>query len=191
VRQSGERSYDATFLISHGVFQLTDERVVPELAEPAIRSGDLLVPHISGGATVVCGIDTGPVRVRAEVHASAPAADAGSWEEVAETIFDAPVGSVRVVPLFEWPVADIGPLTTGPGNYRIRVSVRGRETARHRFVETPTEDYLIQVWPDVPSDQCGRGFVHAVGVLQDSESVRNTPERPGRGLRGRELISGA
>ena len=150
--QPDERAYDATFRISKGLFQLTDERVVPELAEPAIRSGDLLVPHIAGGATVICGIDTGPVRVRAEVHATAPAPDAASWEEVAETTFDAPVGRVRVVPLFEWPVADIGPLTDGPGNYRVRVSARGRDTARNRFVEAPTEDYLLQVWPDVPTE---------------------------------------
>src|SRR3954447_22102444 len=131
-----------------GLFQLTDERVVPELAEPLIRTGDLVVPHISGGATVVCGIDDGPVRLRAQVLATPPRPDAASWEEVAETTIDAPVGRVRVVPLFEWPVADIGPLTNGPGSYRVRVHARGRETAPHRFVQTPTEEYLIQVWPE-------------------------------------------
>jgi hypothetical protein len=148
--QPGERSYESTFGITHGLFQLTDERVVPELAEPAIRPGDLVVPHVSGGATVICGIDTGPVRVRAEVHATAPADDVASWDEVAETTFDAPFGNVRVVPLFQWPVADIGSLTNGPGRHRVRVSARGRETALNRFVETPTEDYLLQVWPVVP-----------------------------------------
>jgi hypothetical protein len=141
------RSAEATFGIRHGQFQLTDEKVVPELAEPAIRHGDLVVPHVSGGATVICGIDTGPVRVRAEVHASAPAPDAASWDELAETTFDAPVGNVRVVPLFDWPVGELGPLTSGPGNYRVRVHARGRATALNRFVETATEDYLIQVWP--------------------------------------------
>ena len=148
--QPGERSYDATFRISRGLFQLTDERVVPELAEPMIRTGDLVVPHVAGGVTVVCGIDDGPVRVRAQVLATAPTPDAASWEEVAETTVDAPVGSVRVVPLFDWPVADIGPLTDGPGSYRVRVHARGRGTAPYRFVETPTEEYLIQVWREPP-----------------------------------------
>jgi hypothetical protein len=152
VTPPGERSYDATFRISRGLFQLTDERVVPELAEPAVRTGDLVVPHVSGGAIVLCGIDDGPVRVRAQVLATAPTSDTASWEEVAETKFDAPIGSVRVVPLFEWPVADIGPLTTGPGSYRVRVHARGRGTAPNRFVETPTEEYLIQVWPEPPPD---------------------------------------
>ena len=146
--QPDGHSYESTFGISHGLFQLTDERVVPELAEPAVRTGDLVVPHVSGGATVICGIDTGPVRVRAEVHATEPAEDVASWDEVAETTFHAPVGRVRVVPLFDWPVADIGPLTTGPGRYRIRVSARGRDTAANRFVDAPTEAYLLQVWPD-------------------------------------------
>jgi hypothetical protein len=150
VSQPGVRAYEATFRISQGLFQLTDENVVPELAEPGIRWEDLVVPHVSGGATVVCGIDTGPIRVRAEALASAPAADPATWDEVAETTFDAPVGNVLVVPLFDWPVAEIGSLTTGPGSYRVRVHARGRETALNRFVESPTEDYLIQVWPDVP-----------------------------------------
>ena len=141
-------SYEATFGISHGLFQLTDERVVPELAEPAVRPGDLVVPHVSGGATVFCGIDTGAVHVRAEALAAAPVDDGSSWDEVAEASFDAPVGRVRVVPLFEWPVADIGPLTARPGRYRVRVSARGRDAAPNRFVEAPTEDYLIQVWPE-------------------------------------------
>lgn len=146
--QPGERAYEATFRVMQGLFQLTDEGVVPELAEPGIRHGDLVVPHVSGGVTVVCGIDTGPVRVRAETHVAAPAPGGTAWEEVAEQTFDAPVGNVRVVPLFDWPVPEIGVLTTGPGNYRVRVHARGRATALHRFVESPTEDYLIQVWRD-------------------------------------------
>jgi hypothetical protein len=56
---------------------------------------------------------------------------------------------VRVVPLFEDPVPDIPALTNGPGTYRARVYASGRATARNRFVDHPTEDYLIQIWPDV------------------------------------------
>jgi hypothetical protein len=53
-----------------------------------------------------------------------------------------------MTPLFMDPVPQIGVLTSGPGAYRLRVHARGRDIARGRFVDEPTEDYPLQVWPD-------------------------------------------
>jgi hypothetical protein len=142
---AAEAAYEAVFHISENQFQLIDYGVVPELAA---EFGELIVPFVVGGFAVYCGISDGPVRLRAEVATTPPPLNAAGWDEVAEIAFDAPSGGVRVVPLFEDPVPDIPALTNGPGTYRARVYARGRATARNRFVDDPTEDYLIQIWPD-------------------------------------------
>jgi hypothetical protein len=137
-------SYEALVDVSDNLFQLTDFGVVPEVGEPL---DGLVVPLVSGGVSVLCGISGGPVRVRAEEWATAPPAEMAGWDDVAEVEFDAPAGKVRVTPLFLDPVPEIGFLTSGPGTYRVRVHARGRDLARNRYVDSPTEEYLIQVWP--------------------------------------------
>jgi hypothetical protein len=139
-----EQSDEAVVAVSHGLFQLIDRGVVPELG-PDIAG--LVVPLVSGGIAVVCGISAGPVRVRAETWAAAPPPDPAAWDETGEVGFYAPVGSVRVTPLFEDPVPGIPALTAGPGAHRARVYARGRDTARNRVVGASTEEYLVQVWP--------------------------------------------
>jgi hypothetical protein len=42
----------------------------------------------------------------------------------------------------------VQPLTNGLGTYRARVYARGRATAPNRFVDDPTDEYLIQIWSD-------------------------------------------
>jgi hypothetical protein len=141
--------HEATFRISYSQFQLNDYGVVPELGAET----DGMVVPLSGGARIACGISDGPIRLRAQACAAEPAPETSPWDEVAETAFDAPVGQVAVVPLFEDPVPGIPPLTSGPGRYRVRVYARGRDIAPHRFVESPTEEYLVQVWPDSPGSE--------------------------------------
>lgn len=142
-----ERARGVVVNVSDGQFQLTDFGIVPELG-PEIS--ELVVPLISGGVAVMCGISAGPVQVRAEAAATEPPLDAGTWEEVAEASFDAPVGQVRVTPLFEDPVQGLPVLTSGPGTYRVRVHATGRNEARNRVVGSTTESYLVQVWPAAP-----------------------------------------
>jgi hypothetical protein len=141
--QSAGAVHEATIHVRHGQFQLNDYGVVPEL-EAEIDG--MLVP-ISGGVLIVCGISDGPARLRAQACAAEPAPETARWDEVAETTFYAPVGDVRVVPLFEDPVPGMPPLTSGPGTYGVRVYARGRDVARGRFVGSPTEEYFLQVWP--------------------------------------------
>jgi hypothetical protein len=142
----GEQRHEATFDVSHALFQLTDLNVIPE---PGQEFRGLVVPMIPGGATVLCGIQSGPIHVRAEAHGAAPPPDTSAWQEVAETVFDAPTGQVRVVPLFEDPVPGLPVLTAGPGRYRIRVHARGRDDiTRGRVVRSSSEEYLLQVWPE-------------------------------------------
>ena len=138
--------HEATFTVSYGQFQLTDYNVIPDL------DGDIsgMVTPLRGGALVACGIHTGPVRVRAEAHTATPPPDTDAWDEVAEVTFEAPAGRVRVTPLFENPVPELPQLTSGPGDYRLRVYARGRDVARGRTVESSSEEYLLQVWPETP-----------------------------------------
>lgn len=63
------REYDAVFEISHAIFQLADDNVVPEIGDDVRRSRP---PSDNRGATVLCVIADGPVRVRAQAWDTAP-----------------------------------------------------------------------------------------------------------------------
>jgi hypothetical protein len=139
---------EAVVAVSNGQFQLTDYKVIPDLVGEF--DGSLIVPLV-GGAAIATGISAGPVHVRAEALDGEPGPEPTGWEEIAEIGFDAPAGSVRVVRLFDDPVPEIPPLTSGPGRYRLRVHARGRRVDAYRVVDASAERYLLQVWPDSPS----------------------------------------
>ncbi|MDI1456477.1 hypothetical protein ACWDU8_05775 [Streptomyces sp. NPDC003388] len=40
----------------------------------------------------------------------------------------------------------------GPGDYRLRIHARGRDTATDHAPDEVTEHYLIQTWPAPPHD---------------------------------------
>ncbi len=143
IRRAGE----ALVRVLNGQFQLADRDVVPELLGEL--DGSLIVPLV-GGAAIATGISAGPVHVRAEALDAEPGPETTGWEEIAGITFEAPVGSVRVVPLFEDPTPEIPPLTSGPGWYRLQVHARGRDVDRHRDVASSAESYLLQVWPESP-----------------------------------------
>lgn len=134
---------------------------------PAVEdshNGLVAVLPAPGRAVVHAGIHTGDVHVTVTVHRAAPAPDPGPWEEIAEVSLRSPDGDLRVRGFFADLPEDLPALSGGgPGDYRVRVHARGRDTAPDDAPEEITEWYLVQAWPAEPApplllascDRCG------------------------------------
>src|SRR2546430_1442456 len=82
-----------------------------------------------GAAMIWPGVHSGHVTLSVEARAAAPdTVDVDGWDEVVEVSLAAPAGHVRPAAL----MADTPPFpeitAAGPGDYRIRVHARGRDT---------------------------------------------------------------
>ena len=101
------------------------------------------------------GISSGGCAVAVQVRSTAPGeAVTDGWDDVVETSYHSRHGQLRmnsVLPYSGGGVPNIGgPLLTpdGPGDYRLRVHVRGRDTMIDGVpMEGPVEDYLLLIWP--------------------------------------------
>lgn len=113
------------------------------------RGGNGTTTVSPGVVTIHTGISVGNVEVVVEVHEMAPPAAPEPWEDVVEVSMHAPHGQVRVTGI-GLDAPDSFPLLTpaGPGHYRVRAHVRGRDIATDLSRSTPVEDYLVQIWPD-------------------------------------------
>lgn len=127
-------------------FHITDEGgpAGPDL--PSGHSG--LVQVQDGMAAVLTGIHTGYVDVTVTFHTEAPQPEDTGWEEIAEVSLHSVSAEITVRGLMadldeELPVLSFN----GPGDYRLRIHARGRDTAVDLAQNEITEWYLIQVWP--------------------------------------------
>jgi hypothetical protein len=69
-----------------------------------------------------------------------------SWEDVVEVSTTVPEGADPR--WLAWAGEDGGPLDVAPGDYRVRVSARGRDAgAAGEFAEDVVDEYLIELWP--------------------------------------------
>jgi hypothetical protein len=99
-------------------------------------------------SVIFTGIATGWVDVEVRLaDAAPPAVDLDGWEEVVETSLTSASGQVRLRAL----MADTPPLPVlthdGPGTYRLRIHVRGRDTATDLSTSEIVENYLLTIWP--------------------------------------------
>lgn len=119
------------------------------------RGGNGVISVAPDAALLTCGIHTGDVPVTVELWDSAPPLDTGAWDEAAEVSFHSTTGAAEVVapmgPPPEWDEdAEVNLPFAGPGSYRLRIHVRGRDDRRDGVVaegDDPVEVHLIQVWP--------------------------------------------
>jgi hypothetical protein len=130
-----------------------------------------LIVEMSTGAMIYTGIDRGHVRVTTDVRPAAPEQiDSGPWDDIVEATVHSRHGELRVHRLEYGPVDRPPPLPLfspqGPGSYRLRAHVRGRDLRYDAVQNDPTEDYLLTIWPADPAphliiratDRCGYGL---------------------------------
>jgi hypothetical protein len=138
--------------VSHHLFYLLDDGA--RVSTTRGRTDGLILVPDPGAAVVFCGIHSGPAELTIEARDAAPdSVDAAGWDEVTEVSIQAPGG--RLIPAAmgaDNPHA-FRPLTTaGPGDYRLRVHARGRDTNIDGVADDgPTETYRIVCWPQPPS----------------------------------------
>jgi hypothetical protein len=112
----------------------------------AATNGLVAIRH--GVAVILTGISHGPVNVQVEAYGGPPAPDAGAWEDVVEVSLEAPAGRVIASGIATDPPTGVPTLTRyGPGTYRLRIHVRGRDLRVDHTPSEAVEDYLIQAWP--------------------------------------------
>ncbi|MEJ3742825.1 hypothetical protein WEI85_06015 [Actinomycetes bacterium KLBMP 9797] len=126
------------------------------------------------GAKVYAGIYSGQVRVTIEVLPQRPdQIDVDPWDDIVEVTVSADPGELAVHSLEYGPgeAPPALPVLTpdGPGTYRIRAHVRGRDRRYDDMLDEgdePTEDYLFSIWSAPPAapliiratDRCGHGI---------------------------------
>ncbi|MEI5100881.1 hypothetical protein RB200_23065 [Streptomyces sp. PmtG] len=151
--------------VPEGTFGVLDHGEIP--AHTADWSNGL-VAVMTTGALIATGIHTGPVRVQAISSATPPPIpdeEDQAWEEIIEVTVQAPRAELRVVSLHDGFIGDLPPLSAqGPGPYRLRVHARGREVARDKACDEPTEDYLLLAWP--------AGATTGTVILRSSEQIQ-------------------
>jgi hypothetical protein len=137
-----ETDYGQVDLIWHedGGFDGEFERFFAGQTNGLVGAADLSGVYLnlarrSGGSPVRIVLTDGP-----------PDAD-DSWEDVVEVSTTVPLGAVPQ--WMSWAGEDGGPLDgLLPGNYRLRVSARGRDAGRDgEFADEAVDFYLVELWP--------------------------------------------
>ncbi|MFJ5838178.1 hypothetical protein ACIQGO_15655 [Streptomyces shenzhenensis] len=155
--------------VPEGTFGVLDAGEIP--VQTADWSNGLALP-MSHGALIVTGIRTGEIRATATSLTGPPPVHADDvWEEIVEVSVQAPTGSLRVESLEHGPVDGLAPLSpTGPGWYRLRVHMRGRNIHPDKTSPEPIEDYLVTTWP---APQAG---ADSIRMKHDLAHTANAPQ---------------
>jgi hypothetical protein len=112
-----------------------------------------LITVYDGAAIVFVGASSGLVTVAVGAVKSAPApTDLDSWEDVVEVSLRTASGHIGVASLMAEPPALPSVTAAGPGDYRLRIHARGRDTAPDVAALEPVEHFLILGWPGPPAD---------------------------------------
>ncbi|MEV7817522.1 hypothetical protein AB0P05_43865 [Streptomyces flaveolus] len=133
--------------VQYHQFQISDEDgpTGPDLP----REHNSLIEVQDGIAT----IHTGDIDVTVTCHTQAPQPGDEVWEEIVEVSLHSVSGELMVRGLMDDLDEELPVLSfAGPGDYRLRIHARGRDTAIDLAPDEVTEWYLIQVWPALPQD---------------------------------------
>jgi hypothetical protein len=114
-----------------------------------LEAGHNGLVQVTDGVTVVLtGIHTGEVDVTVTLHETEPAPGTDDWQEIVEISACSTSGDLMVRGLMDDLDEELPVLSfSGPGDYRLRIHARGRDTAVDLAPDEVTEWYLIQAWP--------------------------------------------
>ncbi|CAL9670935.1 hypothetical protein SUDANB176_07476 [Streptomyces sp. enrichment culture] len=94
------------------------------------RGHNGLLRVADGVITVMTGIHTGDVDVTVTLHHTRPEPDAGDWQEIVEVSAHSASGDLTIRVIMDDLDEELPVLSfNGPGDYRLRVHARGRDTA--------------------------------------------------------------
>lgn len=126
------------------------------------RAHNGLLRVVDGVIVVMTGIHTGDVDVTVTLHQAEPAPDGGGWQDIVEISAHSASGKLMVRGMMDDLDEELPVLSfNGPGDYRLRVHARGRDTAIDLAPAEVTEWYLIQAWAAPAQD---------VAVLRQTDS---------------------
>ncbi|MFF3336253.1 hypothetical protein ACFYWX_43240 [Streptomyces sp. NPDC002888] len=132
--------------VQYHQFNISDEEGPTGLDLGRKHNG--LVQVTDGVTIVLTGIHTGNVDVTVTLHEAEPAPDSGAWQEIVEVSAHSTSGDLMVRGLMDDLDEELPSLSfSGPGDYRLRIHARGRDTAIDLAPDEVTEWYLIQAWP--------------------------------------------
>ncbi|WP_322759028.1 hypothetical protein [Frankia sp. Cr2] len=143
--------------VFYGQYYLCDARVIPD-QETLLKVHDenSLIKAGPGHLVVLCGTHTGNVRLTVILCPAEPALGLDAWDAVVDLSHYSAEGDTW---LTEWggePRWDAGLLShTGPGWYRLRLEVRGRDEAMkfNTVLGEPVEEHAISIWPAPPAPE--------------------------------------
>jgi hypothetical protein len=167
--------------VDYDQYYLTDiEDSSQAFERPPVAPGGL-TETIPGFVVVYSGTNIGPVRVTVQVHQAAPPLDLVAWEDVTEISFTAPNGQTTIQEWGGQVPQELPNLTPGgPGSYRLRLHVRGRDRGREQVSpEEPVEQHLLAIWPAPPAPNVIHQLTSQDGQAQAGRAAQ-AAEQPAR-----------
>jgi hypothetical protein len=165
----------ADICIDGAQFWISDINVIAELDRSVYRGGgNGLIAVRPGYVVILGGMVFGYARVTIDERSGAPEVNVDEWDDVVEVSVTFATDHVRASgPMGSYP--ELGSIVPGPGDYRMRVHVRGRDAARPiqgvaGEPGSPAEEYLIAVWPEPPGAEQRLKLTEEVG-----QEHRNRP----------------
>ncbi|WP_221354427.1 hypothetical protein [Streptomyces beigongshangae] len=132
--------------VQYHQFDISDE---DGPAGPGLGRGHNGLAQVADGTiTVMTGIHTGDVDVTVTLHHAQPPPGSDPWQEIVEISAHSASGDLMVRGIMDDLDEDLPVLSfNGPGDYRLRIHARGRDSAVDLTPGRVTEWYLIQAWP--------------------------------------------
>ncbi|WP_191304124.1 hypothetical protein [Lentzea cavernae] len=87
-----------------------------------------------------------------EAFSSPPGCVAADFDDVVEVGYRSATGEPSLLDWAQRPLCVLGPLLTGPGDYRVRYHVREVRFPHGAELRPPGVDVLLRIWPDVPGE---------------------------------------
>src|SRR5690348_9313526 len=108
--------------VNYHQLQIVDRDVVDDAGPLSWADNGLVSVRKPGLATVACGVHTGYVSVKVEVHETEPPVTADEWDDAVEVSIVAPYGQLRIVGLMSNLSTGLPVVSPhGPGDYRLRI----------------------------------------------------------------------
>ncbi|TMR92829.1 hypothetical protein [Nonomuraea basaltis] len=164
-------TFQANTSVTYHLLQLRGIEDPPPAPRGGYPNGLVTLGPGPDSATIVTGVALGVVDVTVLLASKPPSLNLEEWEEVVEVSIESSHGSLYVCGL-DGDLPDLPNLATvGPGHYRLRIHARGRDVNPDGTARTPSESYLIIVWPASPAPEVIHKQSDAYGAMRRQSSA--------------------